>query len=71
MKDLYRPTKLSKVHTIRLLIITYFHYYTRASQIEKLKIITQCHFKFKKYTNNFDLKELKVLHFLIDGGTSF
>ena len=24
----------------------------------------------KKYTNNFDLKDLKVLHFLINAGTS-
>ena len=57
---------------IQLLIITYFRYYTCASRREKRKIIiAQCQFKFKKYTNNFDLIELKVLHFLIDGGTSF
>ena len=74
MKDLCRPTKLSKVHTItdyKLFSLLHFRYYTCASSIEKLKIIAQCQFKFKKYTNNFDLKELKVLHVLIDGGTSF
>ena len=68
MKDSCRPTKLSNVHTIT------DHYLFSLLHLciqEKRKIIAQCQFKFKKYTNNFDLKELKVLHFLIDGGTLF